>query len=103
MSRNSFLVLRPPSLGTSVSSAPRGHVAALVPAERIGGDNHRPRHPVLHAARGVLPLELHEDVRAPWWNDLAESDNRGVADGFEDVHASGSPAAGDATARGATA
>ena len=46
------------------------------------------RHAVLHAAGRVLPLELDEDVRAVRRHDLAQPDERGVADGVEDVHGS---------------
>jgi hypothetical protein len=34
--------------------------------------DHGLRHAILDAAGGVLPLELHEDLRAIGWNDLAE-------------------------------
>jgi len=47
--------------------------------------DHGARHPVLHAAGGILPLELREDVRAPGWNDLSQSNQRGVSDRIENV------------------
>jgi hypothetical protein len=108
MSRISFFVVRPPSLG----GAQRRHVIALLLAERIGGDDldaialgrrdqrqrgsgaaagvfehgaarlqapvrlgardHGVGHAVLHAAGGVLPFELDEDLRAAARHDLAQ-------------------------------
>lgn len=57
-------------------------------------ENHGARHPVLHAACGVLPLELHENVRALWWDDFAESSYRCVSNGVENVHCSAFHGAG---------
>src|SRR6185436_111387 len=47
---------------------------------------------------GVLPLQLHEDVRAIRRNDLAKANDRRVSDGVENVHGSLAPPAGRGSA-----
>ena len=49
------------------------------PPVGFGGVNHRQRHPVLHAAGGVLRLELHENPRAAGRCDAAKRQHRRVA------------------------
>jgi len=44
------------------------------------------RHPVLHAAGRILRLELHENLGAARWNDLAKSNHRCVSYYVENVH-----------------
>jgi len=61
-------------------------VAGLQPTVGLRARDHRQRRAILHAPRGVLPLELDEDLGAARRDDLAEADQRGVADGVEDVH-----------------
>jgi hypothetical protein len=52
--------------------------------------NHGVRHPVLHAAGGILPLELHEDIGAIGWNNFAKPNDRCVSNSVENVHGSSS-------------
>jgi hypothetical protein len=54
---------------------------------RLGGLDHRQRHSVLHAAGGILGLELHQDASAAGRHDVAQRDERGAADAVQDVGA----------------
>ncbi len=69
------------------------------PAVLLGPRNHRLRHAVLEAAGGVLPLQLHEDVRALGRHDVAQANHRGVADGAEDFHGRALPSLTDRSAQ----
>jgi hypothetical protein len=61
-------------------------VSGMQPAVGRGAVDDGARHPILHAAARVLPLELDEDGAAPFGDDPAQRDEGGVADGLEDVH-----------------
>src|SRR5262249_14443934 len=47
--------------------------------------DHGEGHPVLHAARGVLGLQLQQDARTARRPDLAQGQERGIADPMKDV------------------
>ncbi len=76
-------------------------IAGLQPAVRLRPRDHDLRHPVLHAAGGVLPLELHEDLRATGWNDLAKPSDRRISNGLKNIH--GLSLSSDYAATGLTA
>ena len=63
-------------------------VTGFQPAILLRPSDHRLRHPVLHAAGGVLALELHEDLRAIGRYDLPEPGHRRVSYGMQNVHES---------------
>ena len=54
-------------------------------AVRLGRLDHGERHPVLHAAGGVLALELQQDAGAVRGHDVAQGQQRGVADAVQDA------------------
>src|SRR6185312_252759 len=50
----------------------------------LGGLDHRERHAVLHAARGVLALDLEQDAGTVRRRDAGERDEGRVADAVQD-------------------
>ena len=51
-----------------------GPVASGVLGDDARGFDHGERHPIFHAARGVLAFELQQDARAVRRHDIAERD-----------------------------
>src|SRR5687768_4293882 len=49
-----------------------------------GCADHRPRHPVLHAARRIRPLDLRQNPRVPRRNYARQLDDRSVPDRVDD-------------------
>src|SRR5436190_16812748 len=59
--------------------------ARLEAPVRFGRFDHRERHPVFHAAGRILALDLQQNARAFFRDDLAQRQQRCVADALEDV------------------